>query len=146
MKANLDIRSAIVASGIKQWEVAEALRISEEKLSRILRKELPDDRKQVILQAISDVSAGMRVSVPENLDEYEIDKSADKDNIVRTQLIYLVKQNDITYAKVASSIGITNQHMSKIIHGRCEPNLTLLCKFADYFDVSTDYLLGRETK
>ena len=143
MKANLDIRSAIVAAGIKQWMVADALHISEEKLSRMLRKELPNDRKQVLLQIISDVSTGKIVNIPEDINEYEIDCSNDVDNCFRAQLIHLVEQNNLSYKKVSIGIGITPQHMSKLVRGKIEPNLTLLCKIADYFYVSTDFLLGR---
>lgn len=54
---NEQIRIVMHRSGVKQWEVAEQLGISEFTYSRWLRSELPDDKKVQILQAISDVSA-----------------------------------------------------------------------------------------
>lgn len=54
---NEQIRTVMHRSGVKQWEVAEQLGISEFTYSRWLRSELPDDKKVQILQAISDVSA-----------------------------------------------------------------------------------------
>lgn len=42
-------------SGVKQWEVAEQLGISEFTYSRWLRTELPDSKRVQILQAIEDV-------------------------------------------------------------------------------------------
>lgn len=54
---NEQIRAVMHRSGVKQWEVAEQLGISEFTYSRWLRSELPDDKKVQILQAISDVSA-----------------------------------------------------------------------------------------
>lgn len=54
---NEQIRTVMHRSGVKQWEVAEQLGISEFTYSRWLRSELPDDKKVQILQAISDVSS-----------------------------------------------------------------------------------------
>lgn len=54
---NEQIRTVMHRSGVRQWEVAEQLGISEFTYSRWLRSELPDDKKVQILQAISDVSA-----------------------------------------------------------------------------------------
>ncbi len=51
---NKDIRIAMNHSKVKQWEVADQLGISEFTYSRWLRKELPDEKKKMILQAISD--------------------------------------------------------------------------------------------
>ena len=48
-KANAEIRRAIGAAGLRQWEVADALGILDSVLSRKLRKELKDDEKKRIL-------------------------------------------------------------------------------------------------
>ena len=52
MRANEDVRRAIGAAGVKQWEVAEALGILECNFSRKLRKELPREEKKVIIEVI----------------------------------------------------------------------------------------------
>lgn len=44
---------------------------------------------------------------------------------------------------VAKILGISAQSYSTYENGR-EPNFEILCKIADYFNVSIDYLLGRE--
>ena len=49
---NLEIRSAYMQAGVKQWHVAEELGISETCFSRKLRKELPPEEKKKILEAI----------------------------------------------------------------------------------------------
>ena len=50
---NVEIRSAYMLAGIKQWQLAEAMGISETHLSRKLRKELPqEEEKQNILEII----------------------------------------------------------------------------------------------
>lgn len=52
---NEQIRTVMHRSGVKQWEVAEQLGISEFTYSRWLRTELPDSKRVQILQAIEDV-------------------------------------------------------------------------------------------
>lgn len=47
-----------------------------------------------------------------------------------------------TQAEIAESIGIPPQNLSYYFNGR-EPNFELLIKLANYFNVSTDHLLGR---
>lgn len=51
-KANLDLRQAMKEANIKQWQIADLMGYSEATLVRKLRKELPEEEKQVILQAI----------------------------------------------------------------------------------------------
>ena len=49
-KANADIREAIKAAGLKNWQIAEALKISENTLSRRMRHELtPEGKKQILI-------------------------------------------------------------------------------------------------
>lgn len=49
---NQEIRNAMKENNIKQWELAEMLGISENTMCRKLRKELPDEEKQHILEII----------------------------------------------------------------------------------------------
>lgn len=55
---NKEIRAAIVLKGLKHWEVARALGIHDSNFSRLLRKELPENKKKEILKVIE----GMEVS------------------------------------------------------------------------------------
>lgn len=52
---NKTIRNAIVASGIHQWELADALGVHESTLSKKLRHELPDDEQARILGVIEEM-------------------------------------------------------------------------------------------
>ena len=54
-KANEDIRRAIGAKGLRQWEVAEALNMLDGNFSRKLRKELPQEEKVRILKVIEEI-------------------------------------------------------------------------------------------
>ena len=51
--------------------------------------------------------------------------------------------NQVEFAKV---IGVTNQCVSNWENDNVVPSIEMLCKIADYFRVSTDYLLGRSDK
>lgn len=57
------------------------------------------------------------------------------------RLVTLIKQAGITQARFAADLGITPQAASYYTKGR-EPSFELLVKIAEYFHVSTDYLIG----
>lgn len=52
-RANEELRWAMRSNFIAQWEVAEALNISEVTLCRWLRTELPEEKRNAILDAIN---------------------------------------------------------------------------------------------
>ena len=53
-KANVEVREAILKSGLKQWQVAQMLGVHEGTFSRMLRMELSPDMKEKILDTISE--------------------------------------------------------------------------------------------
>jgi len=48
-----------------------------------------------------------------------------------------------TQREVAIDLGLTDGGYQKYEIQKCEPKMETLIKFADYFDVSLDYLIGR---
>lgn len=52
MKANCEIRSECRKYGIKQWELAEWIGISEATMTRKLRQELPSEQRDHILSML----------------------------------------------------------------------------------------------
>ena len=50
---NKEIRRAAAGNGIRLWQLAEALGITDSSLSRKLRRELPDEEKKKILYVIA---------------------------------------------------------------------------------------------
>ena len=52
----------------------------------------------------------------------------------------------LTQPQVADKLGISDGTYKNYEQGKREPNNTLLLKIADLYEVTTDYLLGRETK
>lgn len=55
----------------------------------------------------------------------------------------LMKDRDITQDALAQKIDKTRQTVSQYVNGDSEPGYATLVKIADFFQVSTDYLLGR---
>ncbi len=53
--ANAEIRKLIKSSSLYQYEVAEKIGVTECTLIRWLRKELPESKKQSVLQAIKEL-------------------------------------------------------------------------------------------
>lgn len=53
---NQEIRQAIKAAGLKQWQVAKQCGVTEYTFIRWLRDELPESRKNDILNAIEALS------------------------------------------------------------------------------------------
>lgn len=56
----------------------------------------------------------------------------------------LRKNLNKTQEEVANSIGISRAAYSHIENNRNEPDGSTLSKIAEYYDVTTDYLLGRD--
>ena len=52
---NHDIREASKKAGVKLWQIAEAIGINDGNFSRRLRKELPTEQKQRILNIVEDL-------------------------------------------------------------------------------------------
>ena len=53
-------------------------------------------------------------------------------------------EKNLNQSELAKQLGITQRKISYWETGKIEPNLTDLCRIAEYFDVTTDFLLGRK--
>ena len=49
---NKDLRDEFRIANVRQWEVAEAMGISEMTLVKWLRRELPEDKKNLVRKAV----------------------------------------------------------------------------------------------
>lgn len=58
----------------------------------------------------------------------------------------LRKKKNITQEELAAELGVTAAAVSKWEKGYTLPDILMLCALADYFQVSTDELLGRAAK
>ena len=58
----------------------------------------------------------------------------------------LRKLENLSQSQLAEKIGIADSTISAYEVDRFTPSVLILCCFADYFHVTTDYLLGRTDK
>lgn len=63
MLSNNEVRKKAKEQGVRLWEVAEVLNISEPTMTRKLRKELPTAEKERILSIIEDIAKGRNTAV-----------------------------------------------------------------------------------
>lgn len=64
-------------------------------------------------------------------------------NIFAQRLKTLRKSRKCTQLTLANLLGITRTQISDLENGKTSTSIERLCKLADYFDVSIDYLVGR---
>lgn len=60
------------------------------------------------------------------------------------KIFYLIKLHNTNANTVAKDLGFGNSQFTSWKNGVAKPSADALSKIADYFDVSVDYLLGRE--
>lgn len=63
--------------------------------------------------------------------------------IFQKRLFELRKSEELTQCEMAKRLNITQPSYIRYENGTSEPSLETLAKIADIFDVSVDYLLGR---
>nr|DAH27826.1 MAG TPA: Repressor protein CI [Caudoviricetes sp.] len=61
-------------------------------------------------------------------------------------LVKLMEERNVTAYQIAKATGLSNTALSRYKSGKQDPAIDKLIAIADFFDVSTDYLLGRTTK
>ena len=72
-------------------------------------------------------------------------KSTDIQEQLAQKLQVLRQQKGVSQAEIANYIELSVGAYQNYENGRREANYETLCKFANFFNVSTDYLLGRTT-
>lgn len=58
----------------------------------------------------------------------------------------LIDRSGISQKDLSKAVGYTQQTISKWYNGRTEPDTETIKKIANYFNVTTDYLLGNDNK
>lgn len=59
---------------------------------------------------------------------------------------YLRQSRELNQVQLADKLGVAKQSVSNWENDNIMPSVEMLEKIADFFEVSTDYLLGREEK
>ena len=65
-------------------------------------------------------------------------------NKFKERLNELLQESDKNQTYIAKQINISRQTLTNYKSGYSEPNIDLLIKIADYFNVCIDYLVGRQ--
>lgn len=63
--------------------------------------------------------------------------------VLNERLRGLRLQKGVTQKSIADNIGVDEVSLQRYEYGTVRPKLEKLVKLADFFNVSTDYLLGR---
>ena len=64
---------------------------------------------------------------------------------IGANILNLRKQKNIKQEELAAELGVTAAAVSKWENGYTLPDILMLCALADFFEVTTDELLGRNT-
>ena len=63
-----------------------------------------------------------------------------------TQIKYLRQSHELSQIQLDQKLGVSKQSVSNWENDNIMPSIEMLEKIADFFEVSTDYLLGRGRK
>ena len=66
--------------------------------------------------------------------------------MLNRQIKLLRQKKGISQVELASSLGVTKQSISNWENDNIMPSIEMLVKLAEYFNVSTDFLLGLSTE
>lgn len=58
----------------------------------------------------------------------------------------LLEDTDTSQKQLARDLNLAATTLNNYVHNQREPDFETLKRFADYFHVTTDYLLGRDTQ
>lgn len=67
-------------------------------------------------------------------------------SIVSDQIVKLRKEKKLTQQDLADQMNVSTAAVCKWETGASIPDINTLCMLADYFNVSVDYILGREAR
>lgn len=60
MKSNLDVRNYAKKRSVALWEIAEGYGMADSNFSKLLRHELPEEKKKLLYKIIDELAAGRK--------------------------------------------------------------------------------------
>lgn len=143
-----NLKKACANSGVKMTNLLSDLGLSTGNLSRWKSGVVPKS------DTLFKIASYLKVSTDSLLEDDLYNTGvpsgiAHTDDIMHTSEIlyervqYLVKTNNTSINKVLSECGLNPSLMSDVKNKGVVPSAEKIIKLADYFNVSTDYLLGR---
>lgn len=61
------------------------------------------------------------------------------------RLNHLMRIEDLSQGELSRRIGVSQSAVCNWLNGKKEPSIESLWKLSEYFDVSVDYLIGKES-
>lgn len=61
------------------------------------------------------------------------------------RLNHLMRIEDLSQGELSRRIGVSQSAVCNWLNGKKEPGIESLWKLSEYFDVSVDYLIGKES-
>ena len=142
MAANSEIKLIAASKGVKQWEIANAIGVSEGKLCRMMRTELSRELKTTILSVIENISNGESIPSSHKCKE-EKQEPQEECSVISSRIKSLLDRTGTTQTELGKRTGILPNTISCFCNGSRIPNAIHIIKIADALNVSTDYILGR---
>ena len=142
MAANSEIKLIAASKGVKQWEIANAIGVSEGKFCRMMRTELSQELKTTILSVIENISNGESVSPSYNCKEEKLEPQ-EECLVISSRIKSILELTGTTQTELGKRTGILPNTISCFCNGSRIPNAIHIIKIADAFNVSADYILGR---
>lgn len=73
-----------------------------------------------------------------------MEKDMENKESFKERLNHLIEEREIAHSKLAKAIEVSTALISKYTSGKTKPSYDNFIKIAEFFDVSLDYLVGRE--
>lgn len=128
-------------NGLTQSELAIKLDTSKSNISKYESNSIEPNIKTLLLISkyfqipIDELLAEETMNIPSSL-------SSNGQHFCKI-LSHLRKEKGISQHELAKYIGISREAITNLEINKRKPDMEILIKLADYFDVSTDFLLGR---
>lgn len=135
------LKSLRTRRGLTQSQVAEIIGVSTVTIARYESGERePSNNKLIQLAEYFNVSIDYLIG--KNDADCFLERK-ETSSLFSAALQQLRKNRRLTQEQVADAIGVQYRTYGSWERGEREPDFAMLCEIADYFGVSTDYLLGR---
>lgn len=144
MKRGEYLLKIIDKKGFTLMELSKESGVAYTSIRSLIERDLVNASIDNILKICEVLDLKVDDIVNDNLD---IEETVEKDQTqskLGTMLKKLRDQNNYSQIYVANKIGVKNNTLSGYESGRREPDLNTLVRLADLYDVSVDYLLGRD--
>ncbi|APM37287.1 helix-turn-helix domain-containing protein [Clostridium kluyveri] len=119
--------------GLSTYKLADIISNNGFKISQSAISKIENGNKKLDIDTIKEISKALGVPVTELIENSEI---------FGRRLGQLIKDRNTNRDNLAKSIGISIEEILQFEGGK-EPDITTLNKIAMFFDVTTNYLIGK---